>query len=85
MYEPDPRHVKIVVHELGLQDSKPVVSPGVKRPPVSDEDNKHLEPAQATKFHQIIARCNVLCQDRPDILDACKEAARGMANQRHED
>ena len=85
LYEPDPRHVEIVVRELGLKDSKSVVSPGVKRPQVLDEDNKHLEPALATKFRQIIARCNFLCQDRPDIVYACKDAARGMAKPRLED
>ena len=85
LYEPDPRHVEILVNELGIKDAKAVVSPGVKRAVVADEDNKHPEPAQATKFRQLIARCNFLCQDRPDIGYACKEAARGMAVPRIED
>ena len=54
LYEPDPRHVEILVNELGIKDAKTVVSPGVKRAAVADEDNKHLEPAQATKFRQLM-------------------------------
>lgn len=33
----------------------------------------------ATKFRQLIARCNFLCQDRTDIIYATKETARGMS------
>ena len=85
LYEPDPRHVEILMNELGLKDSKSVVSPGVKSAQVPDDQNPHLEHPQATKFRQLIARCNFLCQDRPDIIYAVKEAARGMATPRHAD
>ena len=85
LYEPDPRHVEILMNELGLKDSKSVVSPGVKSAQVPDDQNPHREPPQAAKFRQLIARCNFLCQDRPDIIYAVKEAARGMATPRHAD
>ena len=64
---------------------KPATTPGSKGALIDDEDNPHLDSSQSTKFRQLIARCNFLCQDRPDIQYACKEAARGMANPRRED
>ena len=84
-YETDPRHVEIMINELDLHKVKPVVAPGSKGALVDDEDNPHLDSSQATEFRQLIARCNLLCHDRPDIQYACKEAARGMANPRKTD
>ena len=84
-YEADPRHVEILINELDLHDTKPVATPGVKGAPIDDEKNAHLDQSQATKFRQLIARCNFLCQDRSDIQYACKEAARGMATPRKSD
>ena len=63
LYDTDPRHVEIIVRELGIKDSNAVVSPRIKRPPVPDEDNKHMEPAQTKKFHQSVSRCNFLYQN----------------------
>ena len=84
-YEADPRHVEILINELDMHKTKPATTPGSKGAHVEDEDNPHLDSSQATKFRQLIARCNFLCQDRPDIQYACKETARGMANPRRED
>ena len=84
-YEADPRHVEILINELDLHDTKPVATPGVKGAPIDDEKNAHLDQSQATKFRQLIARCNFLCQDRSDFQYACKEAARGMATPRKSD
>ena len=30
VYEADPRHVEIVIEQLGLQEAKPVATPGTK-------------------------------------------------------
>ena len=46
---------------------------------------KFLPPDEATKFRQLIARCNFMSQDRPDVQYAVKEIARGMANPRLQD
>lgn len=82
LYEADPRHAEILIRELGLENTKPVVTPGVKSSLVPEDQDPFLEPAMATRFRQLIARCNFLCQDRADIIYATKEAARGMSSPR---
>ena len=84
-YEADPRHVEILVNELELHKTKALTTPGTKGAHVEEEDDPHLDSSLSTKFRQLIARCNFICQDRPDIQYACKEAARGMANPRRSD
>ena len=81
-YEPDPRHVEILLRELGMENCTPVATPGVKMAPLPEDEDQHLSASEPTKFWQTIARCNSVCQDRPDIQYAVKEAARGMANPR---
>ena len=61
-----------------------MVTPGVKGA-INEEDDPHLDPTSATKFRQLIARCNFLCHDRVDIQYAVKEAAKGMANPKKSD
>ena len=82
LYEADPRHAEILINQLGLSDSKPVVTPGVKGPVIPEDQDPFLEPSGATKFRQLVARCNILCQDRDGIIYATKEAARGMSSPR---
>ena len=84
-YEADPRHAEILIRELKLEGTKPVVSPGIKSAPVPDDQNPHLGPEQSTKFRQLIARCNFIAQDRPDVQNSVKKIARGMANPRKVD
>ena len=48
-------------------------------------DDPHFDSARATKLRQLIARCNFLCQDRPDVQYTCKERARGMATPKRSD
>ena len=84
-YEADPRHVEILINGLDLQKIKSSTTPDSKGAHIDDDDNPHLDSAHATKFRQLIARCKYLCQNRPDIQYACKEAARGMANPRKAD
>ena len=79
-YEADPRHAEIVVKELGMMDSKAVVTPGIKVVINEDEDDPRLGPEASTKYKQLVARLNFLSQDRHDIAYATKELARGMAN-----
>lgn len=84
-YEADQRHVEILIRELEFKSVKPVVTPGIKLPVLKEEDNPYLGPAEATRFRQLIARCNFVAQDRPDVQYAVKEVARGMANPRAQD
>ena len=84
-YEAESRHAEILIKELGLQSSKPVVTPGIKMPTLSEEENPYLNPQEATKFRHLTARCNFIAQDRPDVQYTVKEIARGMANPRVQD
>ena len=93
VYEPDQRHAEIVVRELGLENAKPVSTPGCRDdakcagPPMtadeelynSDDNGPLLDTRQARSYRGISARLNYLAQDRSDLQYACKEAARRMA------
>ena len=79
--EPDQRHADVIVHELGLHDSKPVGTPGEMECRNEDEDNEqHLDDGQATKYRALAARANYLAGDRTDIMYAVKEICRHMAS-----
>ena len=56
-----------------------MVTPGIKVDVDPDKDPK-LAPAEATVYRKIVARCNFLAADRPDIQFATKECAKGMSN-----
>ena len=81
--EADLRHAELIVEQLGLQDAKPVSTPGVA--PASnaggeeEEEQEELPPTEATQFRGIAARCNYLQPDRPDIQLAVKECCRLMS------
>ncbi len=74
-YEPDQRHVEIVVKTLGLEKGKSVVTPGAKDKNTETFD-KSLEGAQATLYRSLTMRLSYLAQDRPDIQFSCKELAK---------
>ena len=81
--EADLRHAELIVEQLGLQDAKPVSTPGVA--PAGngggeeEEEQEELPPTEATQFRGIAARCNYLQPDRPDIQYAVKECCRLMS------
>ena len=72
-YEADPRHPDILIKELGIQKAKPVVTPGIKMPTLSNNENPYLGPQEATKIRQLAARCKFISQDRPDVQYAVKK------------
>ena len=75
-YEADPRHVQILVRELGVTEAKPVSSPGTAQP---DQDYKPLSPERTQVYRSLTMRAAYLSMDRPDIIYAVKEAARDMS------
>ena len=80
-YEADPRHVEIVVEQLGLQNAKPVVTPGTKEEGTTHEDSEQLlDENETSKCRALVARCNYLSPGRPDISYSVKELARSMAS-----
>ena len=54
-YEPDQRHVEIVIKALGLEEGKSVVTPGVKEKTNPDSD-KALEGAAAMLYRSMTMR-----------------------------
>ena len=94
VYEPDQRHVEMIVRDLGLETAGSVLTPGTRAehdvasapsgmPSIELEDEPELMSAEdSTRFRGLAARCNYLAQDRADIQFACKEASRRMARPR---
>ena len=79
-YEADPRHVEIILEQLGLGEAKMVSTPGTREEGRTQEDHQQpLGENQATTYRALVARCNYLAPDRPDIAYAVKELARSMA------
>ena len=85
-YEADPRHVELVIEQLNLKDANAVTTPGTREEGRTKEEHEEvLGEKEATKYRAVIARCNYISPDRPDISYAVKELARGMAHPIHGD
>lgn len=79
-YEADPRHVEIILEQLKLKDSKSVATPGTKEEGRTQQDQDvPLDEDESTKCRALVARCNYLSPDRPDIAFAVNELARSMS------
>ena len=74
--EADPRHVELMLQEMGMQNCK---GSEVMGPAPNPADEIPLTGKDATQFRSLAARCNFLSSDRVDIQFACKEACRRMA------
>ena len=80
-YEADPRHVELIIEQLGLQEAKGVLTPGMREEGRTKEEHiERLNQKETTRYRAVIARCNYLAPDRPDIAYAVKELARAMAS-----
>jgi len=64
-YEADPKHVPIVVRELGIEGAKSAATPAVREEKTVDNDDEEV--INATLYRSICARLNYLSMDRPDI------------------
>ena len=76
IYEADPRHVELIIIQMELDQAKAVTIPGTKEEgrtkPVVEEQ---LSAEDASKYRALVARCNHLAPDRPDIAFSVKELA----------
>lgn len=78
-YEPDQRHVEIILRDLGLtSESKSVAIPGEPAKPTGAEEQE-LPESEATAFRATVARGLYVSQDRSDIQYAVKELSRNMS------
>ena len=82
--EADPRHVDIVLKELGLEKGNGSDVTGSRL----EYDSLHddcLEVGECTRFRSLAARLNFLSIDRVDIQFACKEICRSMSSPKRSD
>ena len=81
LYEADPRHAEIIIEQLKLTEAKPLTTPGTKEEGTTKEDSEEkLGSEEASQYRALVARCNYLCPDRPDIAYSVKELARSMSS-----
>lgn len=80
-YEADPRHVEVMLSELGLNDCTFATIPGTCTEWRTGNDREELLlPHEESKYRVLVARANHISPDRPDIPFAAKELAKSMAN-----
>ena len=80
-YEPDPRHVELLLRQLGLEgaSAKAQVNPGQKVAAGSEWTlEAPLGSEEAAVYRSVCMRCAYLAQDRPELQYPTKEAARVM-------
>ena len=66
VYQHDPRHVDVLVKELGLEHGNSVQTPAA--PDVTEEEGSEpLSQDQHQRYRPQVARCLFLSQDRADI------------------
>ena len=75
--EADPRHVALLIQEVGCEGSK-VSTPLVKERIEEALNSEELSEEQATMYRSASMRLAYLSQDRPDLLVLGKELAKGL-------
>ncbi len=58
--EADPRHVEILVEEMGLNEANPVKTPGVKNRERDENNEQPLDRAEASLYRSCVARARAL-------------------------
>jgi hypothetical protein len=77
-YEADPRHRRIILEQLGLEEgSKGLTTNG--KADTEELEEEELPGEEATSFRALAARVNYLAQDCPDIQFPAKEVCREMS------
>ena len=80
-YEADPRHVEVMLTEVGLTECTHVTTPGTSTDGRTGMDcEEPLQPRDESRYRALVARTNYLSSDRPDIAFAVKELAKAMAS-----
>ena len=74
--EADPRHVELVLEQLGLEKAAPVTTPLVKSK--GDEEEVPLTDQEAGYYRSVAMRIGYLSMDRPDMLRTVQELAKGL-------
>ena len=79
VYQHDPRHVDVLVKELGLENGNTVQTPAA---PVAaeEEESEVLSQTQHHRYRSQVARCLFLSQDRADITFIVNELCQTMSS-----
>ena len=79
VYQHDPRHIDVLVKDLGLENGNSVPTPAT--PDVTGEEmSEPLDQVQQHKYRSQVARCLFLSQDRADITFIVNELCQRMSN-----
>ena len=79
VYQHDPRHVDVLVKDLGLENGNSVQTPAT--PDATEEEKSEpLSQIQHHKYRSQVARCLFLSQDRADITFIVNELCQKMSN-----
>ena len=79
IYQHDPRHVDVLVKDLGLENGNPVQTPATSD--VTEEgEPKPLSQDQHRRYRSQVARCLFLSQDRADVTFIVNELCQTMSN-----
>ena len=75
----DPRHVDVLVKELGLENGNTVQTPAAPMA-AEEEESELLDQVQYHRYRSQVARCLFLSQDRADITFIENELCQTMSN-----
>ena len=73
--EANPNYIRNVTNVLGLEESKPLMTPRVTRTPTT-ESLVELEGESRTIYRKIVEKLMYMCQERVDAMYSVKETAR---------
>ena len=79
VYPHDPRHIDVLVKELGLENGNTVQTPAAPNA-TEEEKSEPLSQIQHHKYRSQVARCLFLSQDRADITFIVNELCQTMSN-----
>ena len=79
VYQHDPRHVDVLVKDLGLEHDNSVQTPAAPDV-IEEEKSEPLSQDQHHRYKTLVARCLFLSQDRADITFIVNELCRKMSN-----
>ena len=79
MYQHDPRHIDVLVRELGLENGNTVQTPAAPNA-TEEEGSEPLSQTQHHKYRSQVARCLFISQDRADITFIVNELCQTMSN-----
>ena len=79
MYQHDPRHVDVLVKDLGLEHGNSVQTPAALGA-LEEEESEPLSQDQHHRYRSLVARYLFLSQDRADITFIVNELCQKMSN-----